>query len=118
MGTLYAAYRLAEHYDVRFYLHGDALPDRQITLTLPDIDEFGKPRFELRGVNPWGSHVEGIDLWNAADYKAILSQLAKLRMNFIGIHGYPEAPKENESYGAGAHGLDGIIKRHWRRRAE
>ena len=99
-GTLYAAYRLAEHYDVRFYLHGDTLPDRQVNLELPDVDEFGKPRFELRGVNPWGSHVEGIDLWNAADYQAILAQLAKMRMNFIGIHGYPESPKEGESYGA------------------
>jgi hypothetical protein len=100
VGTLYAAYRLAERYDVRFYLHGDALPDRQIALTLPRINEVGNPRFELRGVNPWGSHVEGIDLWNAADYQAIVCQLAKLRMNFLGIHGYPEAPKEDESYGA------------------
>jgi len=99
-GTLYAAYRLAEHYDVRFYLHGDTLPDRQVNLELPEVDELGKPRFELRGVNPWGSHVEGIDLWNAADYQAILSQLAKMRMNFIGIHGYPESLKENDSYGA------------------
>ena len=99
-GTLYAAYRLAERYDVRFYLHGDTLPDRQVNLELPDIDEFGKPRFELRGVNPWGSHVEGIDLWNAADYQAILGQLAKMRMNFIGIHGYPELLWENGSYGA------------------
>jgi hypothetical protein len=97
-GTLYAAYRLAEHYDVRFYLHGDALPDRQIDLELPDVDELGKPRFELRGVNPWGSHVEGIDLWNADDYQAILAQLAKMRMNFIGMHGYPELKWDDGSY--------------------
>jgi hypothetical protein len=100
IGTLYAAYRLAEHYDVRFYLHGDALPDRQISLQLPHVDELGKPRFELRGVNPWGSHVEGIDLWNAADYQALLAQLAKMRMNFIGMHGYPELKWNNGSYGA------------------
>jgi hypothetical protein len=99
-GTLYSAYRLAEHYDVRFYLHGDSLPDRQINLELPNIDELGSPRFELRGINPWGSHVEGIDLWNAADYEGILSQLAKMRMNFIGIHGYPELQWEDGSYGA------------------
>jgi hypothetical protein len=100
IGTLYAAYRLAEHYDVRFYLHGDTLPDHQVSLELADVDELGKPRFELRGVNPWGSHVEGIDLWNAADYKAILSQLAKMRMNFIGIHGYPELKWDDGSFGA------------------
>jgi hypothetical protein len=99
-GTLYAAYRLAERYDVRFYLHGDSLPDRQISLELPDVNELGKPRFELRGVNPWGSHVEGMDLWNAADYQALLAQLAKMRMNFIGMHGYPELKWENGTFGA------------------
>ena len=52
-GTLYAAYRLAERFGVRFYLHGDTLPDRQINLELPEVDELGKPRFELRGINPW-----------------------------------------------------------------
>jgi hypothetical protein len=97
-GTLYAAYRLAERFDVRFYLHGDALPDRQINLELPDVDEWGKPRFELRGVNPWGSHVEGIDLWNSDDYQALLAQLAKMRMNFIGMHGYPELKWDDGSY--------------------
>jgi hypothetical protein len=100
VGTLYGAYRLAEHFDVRFYLHGDVVPDRQVTLDLPNVNELRKPLFELRGVNPWGSHAEGCDLWNTDDYKAILSQLAKLRMNFIGIHGYPEALVENASYGA------------------
>jgi hypothetical protein len=110
IGTLYAAYRLAEHYDVRFYLHGDALPDDQVKLQIPEVDEFGKPRFELRGVNPWGSHVEGIDLWDAADYKAILAQLAKMRMNFIGIHGYPELCWENGSYGAEPTVWTGLLK--------
>jgi hypothetical protein len=100
IGTLYGAYQLAEAYDVRFYLHGDVVPDRQVSLDLPNVDATGKPRFELRGVNPWGSHAEGCDLWDADDYKAVISQLAKMRMNFIGIHGYPEALVESASYGA------------------
>jgi hypothetical protein len=99
-GTLYGTYRLAEQYDIRFYLHGDVVPDRQVSLNLPNVNETGKPLFELRGVNPWGSHAEGCDLWNVDDYKATLSQLAKLRMNFIGIHGYPEAVEANAPYGA------------------
>ena len=28
--------------------------------------------------------------WGAEDYKAVITQLAKMRMNFLGIHCYPE----------------------------
>ena len=41
-------------------------------------------------MNPWGSHPFGFDAWGADDYKAVFTQLAKLRMNFLGIHCYPE----------------------------
>jgi len=50
----------------------------------------GRPLFELRGLNPWGSHPFGFDLWNTDDYKAHIGQMAKMRMNFIGMHCYPE----------------------------
>jgi len=90
IGTLYAAYRLAEHLGVRFYLHGDTVPDAQITLKLPDVDEKNKPLFNLRGIQPFHDFVEGPDWWNTDDYKAIIAQLPKLRMNFIGLHTYPE----------------------------
>jgi len=89
-GTLYGAYRFIEHIGVRFYLHGDVVPDERIPLALPEIDESGKPLFELRGLNPWGSHAEGMDLWGVQEYKAIFSQMAKMRMNFLGIHCYSE----------------------------
>jgi hypothetical protein len=88
-GALYGAYRFAEKLGVRFYLHGDVVPDERLA-AVPDIDETGKPLFALRGVNPWGSHPFGFDAWSADDYKAIFSQLAKMRMNFLGVHCYPE----------------------------
>ena len=90
VGTLYGAYRVAEHMGVRFFLHGDVIPDKRIAWKLPALDEIGKPLFALRGLNPWGSHPFGFDLWNADDYKAHLAQMAKMRMNFIGMHCYPE----------------------------
>ncbi|NQU24318.1 MAG: hypothetical protein HQ567_23800 [Candidatus Nealsonbacteria bacterium] len=89
-GMLYGAYRLAEHLGVRFFLHGDVIPDKQILLVLPFLEETGKPLFELRGLNPWGSHPFGFDLWNTDDYKSHIGQMAKMRMNFIGMHCYPE----------------------------
>ena len=90
VGTLYAAYRLAEHLGIRFYLHGDVIPDTRIALNLPELNEQSKPLFNLRGIQPFHDFVEGPDWWNADDYKAIIAQLPKLRMNFIGLHTYPE----------------------------
>jgi hypothetical protein len=89
VGVLYGAYRFAELLGVRFYLHGDVVPEERLQ-ELPAVNDAGKPLFALRGVNPWGSHPFGFDAWSTDDYKAIFTQLAKLRMNFLGIHCYPE----------------------------
>lgn len=90
VSTLYGAYRLAEHFGVRFYLHGDVVPDEKIELTLPNLDERGETLFKTRGIQPFHDFPEGPDWWNTDDYKAIIAQLPKLRMNFIGLHTYPE----------------------------
>lgn len=89
-GLLYGAYRFAELLGARFYLHGDVLPDQQTPFTIPQIDEHSKPLFALRGIQPFHDFPEGPDWWNADDYKAIEAQLAKMRMNFLGLHTYPE----------------------------
>jgi len=96
-GTLYGAYRFIEHFGVRFYLHGDVLPDKKISLKMPDLDEQGKPLFELRGIHPFHDFPEGPDWWSVDDYKAVLAQLPKLRMNFFGLHCYPEGGVGPES---------------------
>ena len=90
IGVLYGAYAFIEKLGVRFYLHGDVIPDGRIPLILPVLDETRQPLFELRGINPWGCHPAGMDAWTADDYKAVFSQLAKMRMNFLGIHTYPD----------------------------
>ncbi|HUU29799.1 MAG TPA: hypothetical protein VM123_18510 [archaeon] len=90
LGTLYGAYRLAEHLGVRFYLHGDVVPDSQVAAVLPELDETGRPLFDIRGIQPFHDFPEGPDWWDLDTYKAVCSQLPKLRMNFIGLHTYPE----------------------------
>ena len=96
-GTLYAAYRYAEHLGVRFYLHGDVIPDPATRGALlppegivPLLDEQSKPLFPLRGIQPFHDFPEGPDWWNRDDYLAVVSQLPKLRMNFFGLHTSPE----------------------------
>ncbi|MHC4123466.1 MAG: alpha-glucuronidase family glycosyl hydrolase, partial [Planctomycetota bacterium] len=90
IGTLYGAYEFIEHLGIRFYLHGDTIPDKKIAFNIPDLEEVGKPLFKLRGIQPFHDFPEGPDWWNVDDYKAVISQLPKLRMNFIGLHCYPE----------------------------
>jgi len=88
--VLYAAYRLAECYGVRFYLEGDVVPDRCLAWSLAQLDEVRNPLFALRGIQPFHDFPEGPDWWGREEYKAILAQLPKLGMNFIGLHCYPE----------------------------
>ena len=89
VGVLYGAYRYAELLGVRFYLHEDVWPD-ELLPELPAVDETGKPVFGVRGILPFHDFAQGPDLWEADDYKAVLAQMVKLRMNFIGLHTYSE----------------------------
>ena len=87
--TLYAAYEFAEQLGIRFYLHGDVIPDGKVPLIFPDLNIRQKPLFSIRGIQPFHDFPEGPDWWNANDYRAIISQLPKMKMNFIGFHTYP-----------------------------
>jgi hypothetical protein len=89
-GTLYGAYRFAEALGVRFYLHGDVIPDARIAPTLPNLNETGKPLFATRGIQPFHDFPEGPDWWDRDDQLAYVAQLPKMRMNFYGLHCYPE----------------------------
>jgi hypothetical protein len=87
---LYGAYEFAEQLGIRFYLHGDVIPDEKIEFEFPELDISKKPVFDKRGIQPFHDFPEGPDWWNEQDYKAIVAQLAKMKMNFIGFHTYPE----------------------------
>ncbi|MCX6876675.1 MAG: hypothetical protein NTW21_23135 [Verrucomicrobia bacterium] len=90
VAVLYAAYHFAETLGVRFYLHGDVVPDERIRFVLPDLDETHAPLFETRGILPFHDFTEGPDWWEVDDYKAHFTQLVKLRMNLMALHCYPE----------------------------
>ena len=50
VAVLYGAYAFAEKLGVRFYLHGDVVPDSKIALAIPQLDETIK-RVHLARVN-------------------------------------------------------------------
>lgn len=92
--VLYGAYQLAEKLGVRFSLEGDVIPDRKLAGLNLDFDETGRPLFLIRGIQPFHDFPEGPDWWTRENYKTVIAQLPKLRMNFIGFHTYPENPSK------------------------
>ncbi len=90
-GLLYGAFAFAEQLGVRFYLDGDVIPDRHVVARRVSVEEKkGAPLFDVRGIQPFHDFPEGPDWWTRDDYKSVLSQLLRLKMNFIGLHTYPE----------------------------
>jgi hypothetical protein len=87
-GTLYGAYRFLEELGIHFYIHGDVIPDNKIILKFPNLDITGEPQFDLRGIMPFLDFPENKNWWSPDDYKAIIAQLPKMGMNFIGSPPY------------------------------
>eukprot|EP00039_Didymoeca_costata_P005338 m.80637 g.80637 ORF g.80637 m.80637 type:complete len:870 (+) comp12773_c0_seq1:73-2682(+) len=101
-GTLYSAYTFAEKVlGVRFYPHGDVVPSQKMFLTnvFENIDEINPitatPAFAVRGANTWGTWTEGFDWWTTDNWRGFITQLSKMKMNFIGMHSYPEGCGSN-----------------------
>jgi hypothetical protein len=94
VAVLYGAYALVEKLGVRFQIDGDVIPDARVPWVLPVLDETRQPLFALRGLQPFHDFPEGPDWWTQDDWKALVGQAAKLRMNFIGLHTYPFQHKE------------------------
>lgn len=88
-GALNGAYRFIESLGIHFSIEGDAIPDDRLSGKWPVVNETGKPRFALRGLVPFHDFNVGPDWWNLQDYESVLTQMAKMRMNFIAIHTYP-----------------------------
>jgi len=91
IAALYGAYHFLQTTGIGFALHDDIIPDEKISrINLTGFNNTYKPAFALRGIQPFHDFPEGPDWWSEDDYKAIITQLPKLGMNFIGLHTYPE----------------------------
>lgn len=90
IAALYGTYQFLESTGIGFALDDDIIPDVKLRdVQLSGFNRVYKPSFELRGIQPFHDFPEGPDWWNEDDYKAILGQLPKMGMNFIGFHTYP-----------------------------
>jgi len=99
IGCLYGVYGLlADYYHIGFFLGGDVLPDKKSPLTWVDVDEKKAPAMSIRGFLPWTNFPQSATVYSWEDWKFIIDQMAKMRMNFIHIHNYNGELGHNEMY--------------------
>jgi hypothetical protein len=99
VGCLYGVYGLlADYYHIGFFLGGDVLPDKKSPLTWPDVDERKTPAMYIRGFLPWTNFPQSATSYSWEDWKFIIDQMAKMRLNFIHIHNYNGELGHNEMY--------------------
>ncbi len=112
VGVLYGVYGLLnDHYGVSFTLTGEALPGRKKPFFMPDVDERKSPAVGIRGVLPWTNFPQSATVYSWPDWRFIIDQMARMRMNFLHIHNYNGMLTHNEMY----HNfeLDGFMSRVW-----
>lgn len=98
IAVLYAVYSFLEECGIRFYLHDDVLPAdaKESSVFEKKLNRMEEPLFQIRGILPFHDFPEGPDWWSRDNYCQILSQLVKMKGNFIGLHTYPENDREPE----------------------
>jgi hypothetical protein len=112
VGCLYGVYGLLDdHYDVGFYFSGDVLPQQKKAFFLPEVNEEKSPSMYIRGFLPWTNFPQSATIYSWEDWRYIIDQAAKMRMNFIHIHNYNGQSGHNEPY----HNFEykGILSRVW-----
>lgn len=90
VAVLYGVYQYAGLLGVRFTLHGDILPDERYRGSLLQCGEKDyKPLLDVRGLLPFHDFPEGPDLWTEDMYKSCVTQMVKMKFNFLSLHTYP-----------------------------
>ena len=111
-GVLYGVYGLLDdYYGIGFYFSGDVIPEKKISLTMPEVDEAKTPRQYMRGILPWTNFPQSATVYSMEDWMFIIDQMARMRMNFLNIHNYNGQGGHNEMYHSFEY--NGILPRNW-----
>jgi len=99
-GLLYGVYGLLEdHLGMRFYMNGDVYPDKKKPQTkLPFIRDERTLTMTVRGFLPWTNFPQSATIYSWDDWRYIIDQAARMRMNFIMIHNYNGFCGHNELF--------------------
>jgi hypothetical protein len=90
--TLWAVYELAERWGVRYLVHGDVLPEKSAEFRLPELNVTREPILRGRQAGTISDFAGGFESWGMTDFGPLLDQLAKLKLNRIGVGIYTYQP--------------------------
>jgi hypothetical protein len=111
IGCLYGVYGLLEdYYGIGFYLGHDVIPTRK-KFSVPMVNEMKNPSVKIRGFLPWTNFPQSATVYSWNDWKFIIDQAAKMRMNFIHVHNYNGEAGHNEMFHNFT--VNGITSRVW-----
>ncbi len=97
-GVLYGVYGLLEdHYGMGFYLQGDVFP-KKFKGHPENLNETKTPLVYIRGFLPWTNFPQSATVYSWEDWKFIIDQMAKMRMNLLHIHNYSGSGGHNEMF--------------------
>ena len=102
---------LDDHYGIGFYFSGDVIPEEQGEFYMPEVDEAKTPRQYMRGILPWTNFPQSSTVYSLEDWKYVIDQMARMRMNFLNIHNYNGQNGHNEMFHNFTY--DGITSRNW-----
>jgi hypothetical protein len=92
---------MLEALGVRFRNHGDIVPRGGrgaglgallVGAALAPTRQWSSPNMALRGSQPFFDFPAGPDWWGVEEYKWFTEQMAKQKMNFMGLHTYKNEP--------------------------
>ena len=112
VGLLYGVYGLLEdHMGMRFYMSGDVYPENGRTASVPEVNERKEPEMYIRGILPWTNFPQSATVYSYEDWKFIIDQCARMRMNFIMYHNYNGTCGHNEMFQNFEY--RGFLSRNW-----
>ena len=96
-GTLYGAYEWLEQQGIVFLLNDDIVPAPRETLPLQPVDLRSESPFRRRGYG-LASCFEHRSIWSYPDLVKFIDQMAKLKLNYLIWHWFPQEPYLEYAY--------------------
>lgn len=96
---------------MRFYMSGDVYLENGRTASVPEVNERKEPEMYIRGILPWTNFPQSATVYSYEDWKFIIDQCARMRMNFIMYHNYNGTCGHNEMFQNFEY--RGFLSRNW-----
>ena len=107
-GVLYGVYDLLERLGCFFQTTGDMLPEPRSDVALPELDYTRAPLLRKRGFLTHPCYPQ-VGLFSLDDWRGLLDQMAKLKMNYLIFYWFVAEPWIRYEYQGEVNQLGGVL---------